>query len=52
MFNLFKKKQKRFYSVGDVLPIEVYETMKNPKGLGGFISVDPETRKIKAIFIP
>ena len=49
--SLFVRPQKRHYFVGDVLPQEVFER-KGDLGMGAMISVDPETRVIKAIFIP
>ncbi len=47
----FKRKAKRrYYKVGDIAPPELL----NPNGrhLGAMVSIDPDTNRITAIFMP
>ena len=46
----FKRKAKRYYKVGDIAPPELLN--RDGGNLGGMISVDPDTNRITAIFIP
>jgi len=50
--SLWIKSEKRHYYVGDIAPDNLLNRDPNSPGLGAMISVDPETKRIMAIFIP
>jgi hypothetical protein len=50
--SLYVPSTKRHYYVGDVAPSSLLNHKPGDGNLGAMISIDPETHRIKAIFIP
>lgn len=49
---LLRPRPKRHYLVGDVAPDSLINHRAGDGNLGGFISVDPATRRITQIWVP
>ena len=54
LFDIFRRKPKakRHYRVGDLAPDSLLNHKAGDGNLGAMISIDPETKRITAIFIP
>lgn len=54
LFDIFQRKPetKRHYRVGDIAPDSLLNRKPGDPPIGAMVSVDPDTKRITAIFAP